>query len=176
MAAGDLTLLEGSAANGSRGARLYNVASGTPILAGEPVMIRAVGNVVVEPNLTSTPVVSASAGVEGLFVGVAATNSTNTASAAGKVYVLPISSDQTWLISPKVPTSWDTQSEYDALVGKRVTLDNSTTVSATAQNIGSYTLNASDSANNGCSVRALDITKYPGKVAIAFRTGTSSVL
>lgn len=175
MALGDLVLLE-AAQRGSRGARLYNVALGTPILAGEPVQIRAVGNVVVEPNLTSTPVVSTSAGVEGLFVGIAATNSTNTATAAGVVYVLPTDSSATFLISPTVPTSWDTQSEYDALVGKRVTLNNSVTVSTTAQNVGSYTVNATDSANNGVSIQALDIKKYPGKVAIAFRKGTSNLL
>lgn len=175
MALGDLTILEASQ-RGSRGARLYNVASGTPILAGEPVQIRAVGNVVVEPSLTSTPVVSNSAGVEGLFVGVAQTNSTNTATAAGVVYVLPTSSDTTWLIAPTVPSSWDTQAEYDALVGKRVTLNNSTTPSATAQNIGSYTVNASDSANNGVSIQAISIANYPGKVAIAFRKGTSNLL
>lgn len=176
MAIGDLTILQEASAQGGRGARLYNVASGTPILAGEPVQIRAVGNVVVEPSLTSTPVTSVTAGVEGLFVGVAVTNSTNTSSAAGSVYVIPTDSSTVWLIAPKDPTSWDTQAEYDALVGKRVLLNNGTTVTSTAQNVGSYTLLASDSANNGCTVQALDINKYPAKVAIVFRTGTSSVL
>lgn len=175
MATGDLTILEASQ-RGSRGARLYNVAAGTPILAGEPVQIRAVGGIVVEPSLTSTPVCSTSAGVEGLFVGVAQTNSTNTSSAAGTVFVLPTNSDITWLISPTVPGTWDTQAEYDALTGKRVLLQNGTTVSATAQNVGSYTLLASDSANNGCTVQAINIAEHPGKVAIAFRKGTSNVL
>lgn len=175
MATGDLTILEQNQYTG-RGGRLYNVAAGTAILAGEPVQLRAVGDVVVQPSLTSTPVVSAAAGVEGLFVGVATTNSTNTSSAAGTVYVMPANSGITYLIAPTQPQSWDTQAEYDALVGKRVTLNNSTTVSATAQNVGSYTVNASDGASNGCTVQALDIAKYPGKVAIAFRTGTSSLL
>ncbi len=176
MALGDITLLQNQGSNGGRGARLYNVALGTPILAGEPVMVRAVGNTVVEPNLTSTPVVSNSAGVEGLFVGIAQTNSTNTATAAGTVYVLPVSSDQVWLANPAVATSWDTQSEYDALVGKRVVLQNSTTVGTSPQNIGTYSVLASDSANNGVQIQALDISKYPGKVAIAFRQGTSNVI
>lgn len=172
---GDFTILE-AATKGSRGARLYNVASGTPILAGEPVMVRAVGNTVVEPMINNAPTVSVSAGVEGLFVGIAQTNSTNTATASGQVYVLPTTSDATFLVSPTVPTSWDTQSEYDALVGKRVLISNSTTVTSTAQNVGSYTVLASDSANNGVSIQALDITKYPGKVAVAFRKGTSNLL
>ncbi len=174
MALGDITLLENIGSNGGRGARLYNVALGTPILAGEPVQLRAVGDTVVQPSLTSTPVVGTS-GVEGLFVGIAATNSTNTATAAGTVYVTPVDSNQTWLIAPTAPASWDTQSEYDALVGKRVLLQNGTTVTATPQNIGSYTLLASDSAANGCVVQAMNIAEHPGKVAFAFRMRTSNV-
>lgn len=174
MAQGDLTVLENSAVGG-RGARLYNVAAGTPIFAGEPVQIRAVGNVVVEPNLTSTPVVSGTAGVEGLFVGVAATNSTNTTAAAGTVLVTPIQSTITYIGNPDVAASWDTQAEYDALVGKRVLLKNSVTITATPTS-GTYTVLASDSAANGCSVQAMNIIEHPGKVAIAFRTGTSNLL
>lgn len=175
MASGDLTVKDQNVFAGA-GAHLYNVAAGTAILAGEPVQIRAVGSIVVQPALTSTPVCSTTAGVEGLFVGVAATNSTNTATAAGTVYVTPVNSGLTYLVAPAVAASWDTQSEYDALVGKRVLLQNSTTVSATAQNVGTYSVLATDSANNGCVVQALDIAKYPGKVAIAFRTGTSNLL
>lgn len=173
MASGDITVLEQTNSTG-RGARLYNVAAGTAILAGEPVQHRVVGATVVEPSLTSTPVVGTS-GVEGLFVGIAATNSTNTASAAGSVYVTPVNSGTTYLINPAVAASWDTQAEYDALVGKRVLLQNSTTVSATAQNVGTYSVLASDSAANGVVIQALDISKYPGKVAIMFRTRTSDV-
>lgn len=174
MALGDLTILEQVSEMG-RGGRLYNVAAGTPIYAGDPVQIRAVGGIVVEPSLTSTPVVSNSAGVEGLFVGVATTSSTNTTSAAGTVYVLPINSGTTYLANPDTATSWDTQAEYDALTGKRVLLKNSVSVTATPTS-GSYTLLASDSALNGCTVQALDISKYPAKVAIAFRVGTSNLL
>lgn len=173
MALGDIKVL---ASSRTGNARLYNVAAGTPILAGEPVQIRFVGATVVEPMLTNLPTVSVSAGVEGLFVGIASTNSTNTSSAAGTVTVIPVSSDDTYLIAPAVAATWDTQAEYDALVGKRVLIQNSTTVSSTAQNVGTYSLLASDSANNGCTVQALDISRYPGKVAIAFRKGTSNLL
>lgn len=174
MALGDLTILEQNSEMG-RGGRLYNVAAGTPIYAGDPVQIRAVGAITVQPSLTSTPVCSTSAGVEGLFVGVATTSSTNTTTAAGTVNVLPINSGTTYLITPDTAGSWDTQAEYDALVGKRVLLANSVSVTATPTS-GTYTVLASDSANNGCSVQALDIAKYPGKVAIAFRIGTSNLL
>ena len=174
MAAGDLIILEQVSEMG-RGGRLYNVAAGTPIYAGEPVQIRAVGGIVVEPNLTSTPTCSTTAGVEGLFVGVATTNSTNTTTAAGTVNVLPVNSGTTYLANPDVAATWDTQAEYDALVGKRVLLKNSVTVTATPTS-GTYTLLASDSANNGCTVQAMNIALYPAKVAIAFRTGTSNLL
>lgn len=167
MALGDIILLENSGSNGARGARLYNVASGTPILAGEPVQATLAG-VAVTPAITSWPVVGTT-----YCAGIAATNSTNTATAAGTVYVLPMTSQQTWLVAPATATSWDTQAEYDALVGKRVVLQNSVTVSATAQNIGTYSILASDSSTNGCIVQALDISRYPGKVAFAFRDGAN---
>lgn len=173
MASGDFTILEQLNETG-RGGRMYNVAAGTAILAGEPVQNRAVGAVVVEPSLTSTPVVGTS-GVEGLFVGIATTNSTNSSSAAGIVYVLPINSGTTYLGNPAVAGSWDTQSEYDALVGKRVLLQNASTVGASNLNSGTYSVLASDSAANGVVIQAMNILEHPGKVAIAFRTRTSNV-
>ncbi len=173
MALGDITKLEQSSMTG-RGARLYNVAAGTAILAGEPVQHRVVGDVTVQPNLTSTPVVGTS-GVEGLFVGIAATTSTNTLTAAGTVNVNPVNSQDTWLINPAVAASWDTQAEYDALVGKRVLIQNSYTAGASNLNAGTYTILASDSAANGCVIMAMNILEHPGKVAFAFRTRTSDV-
>ncbi len=173
MARGDLTLLEQKSMTG-RGSRLYNVGAGTAILAGEPVMHNAVGGTAVIPNLTSTPVVGTS-GVEGLFVGVAMTDSTNTTANQGTVMVMPIDSGQTWLISPDVAATYATQPLYDALVGKRVLIKNSATVGSTPGNVGSYTLLASDSAANGAVVMAMKVTEHPGKVAIAFRTRTSDV-
>lgn len=174
MALGDLLLLNEQAAK--RGARLYNVASGTPILAGEPVQHLTVGDVAVIPGRTSTPVVGTS-GVEGLFVGIAATNSTNTTTAAGTVNVIPVNSSDTWLIAPAVATSWDTQAEYDALVGKRVLIQNGATLLpfVANSNVGTYSLLASDSAANGAVVQAMNIVEHPGKVAIAFRTRTSDL-
>lgn len=174
MAVGDLTILEQGVYTG-RGGRLYNVAAGTAILAGEPVYHVAVGDVVVQPMATTLPLVSASAGVEGKFVGVATTASTNTATAAGTVYVMPQSSAISYLIAPVTAASWDTQAEYDALVGKRLTINNSTTVGTSPQNVGTYALNASDSANNGVVVLAMNILEHPVKVAIAFRNGTSDL-
>lgn len=164
---GDLIILEQNSEMG-RGGRLYNVAAGTPIYAGEPVQ-RDLGGVVVYPALTSTPVVGTS-----YYAGVAVTNSTNTASAAGTVLVMPLSSGITYLANPDVAATWDTQAEYDALVGKRVLLKNSVTVTSTPTS-GTYTILASDSANNGCVVQAMSVSEHPAKVAFAFRAGAADL-
>ncbi len=167
MALGDLVVLDQNSITGA-GARLYNVAAGTAILAGEPVAITALADVTVIPAGSSFPDASAH-----LMVGIAATSSTNTLTAAGTVNVVEVNPNLVYLISPTTAGSWDTQAEYDALVGKRVLIANSATVGATPSNSGSYTLGASDSTNNGCVVKALDISRYPAKVAIAFRATAS---
>ncbi len=168
MALGDFTVLDQSSAQGATGGRLYNVAAGTPIYAGEPVQVVALGNgaaasSVVIPALTNFPDASAHFGV-----GIATTNSTNTTSAAGTVNVVPFSSKTFYLGNPDAGTSWDTQSEYNALVGARVVIKNSVAVTSTPTS-GTYTVLASDSTNNGCVVQPLDVFLYPGKVCIAFR-------
>ncbi len=162
MAQGDFVLLENSGANGGRGARLYNVAAGTPIYAGEPVA-QALGGASVYPALTNTPTVGTD-----YYVGFAATNSTNTATAAGTVNVTPLSTALTYLGNPDVAATWDTQAEYDALVGDRVLIKNSVSVTGTPTS-GTYTVLATDSANNGCVVQTLNVFEYPGKVAFAVR-------
>ena len=159
MARGDITILEQSSLGG-RGCRTYNVAaSATLIYAGEPVAVNALGDVAVIKFDNNAPVVGTD-----YVVGIAQTDSTNTSSVAGTVEVLPMSSSTTYLIAPKAPTSWDTQSEYDALVGKRVLIDLTSTT---------FTILAADGATYGCVVMPLDVVKYPGKVAFAFRAGAN---
>ncbi len=158
MALGDIVILEQNSSMG-RGARRYIVAAGaTAINAGEPVQ-RALGATSVTTANPGTPVVSTD-----FYAGIALTTGTHTATAAGVVDVLPITNGTTFLITPKVAASWDTQTEYNDLVGKRVVLDLTT---------GTYTILATDSANNGCVIMPLDIAKYPGKVAFAFRNAVS---
>lgn len=153
-------MLEEASTMGGRGATLYNAATPTVINAGEPVA-RALGAVTVTPCATSAGQVGTD-----YIVGIAATTSTNTATAVGTVNVIPLNSNTVWLIKPKTATSWDTQAEYDALVGKRMTIDLTSS---------SYTLNATDAAGNGCVVAPLDISKYPGKVAFRFRAALSDL-
>lgn len=161
MALGDITILrEGQF--GGVGSRQYVVGtSATTIKAGEPVA-KALGNTSgkkVTALATNAPVVGTD-----YIIGIAATTSTNTTTAEGTVEVFPDLSGTVYLISPKTSTSWDTQAEYDALVGARVLIDLTS---------GSYTILASDSAANGCVIEPLDISKYPGKVAFSFRRGAN---
>lgn len=158
MALGDIQIFT-EGAYGYPGDDSYVVAaSATLINPGEPVT-KALAAVAVTPMATNKPVVATD-----FLAGIASSTSTNTASAAGIVKVTKLLAGLTYLISPKVAASWDTQAEYDALVGSRVLLDLTT---------GVYTILASDGATNGCVIMPLDIAKNPGKVRFAFRNGVT---
>lgn len=163
MSIGDIIVLEQSSMTG-RGARLYNVAANTAVInPGEPVCFGIGGQVTVVPAPTNFPVTSSD-----YFVGVAATTSTQTAGTAGTVGVYPVSPMTTYLIKPKVATSWDTQAEYDALVGKSVLIDKTS---------GAFTLLATNpnQSTNGAVVMAMNILEHPGQVAIAFKASLSDL-
>lgn len=122
------------------------------ILPGEPVQ-KLAGAAGVTAMLTNSPTAT------NRVVGVAADQSTDTASADGTVTVIPARTGQLWLIAPKVAATWNTQAKYNALCGARVLIDLTT---------GVYTLLAADGAGNGCIVEFLDIARYPGQVAFSF--------
>lgn len=159
MALGDIQPFD-TANQGLTGAVTYMVnpnvtgSDGTVsrIKPGEPVM-KVAGATGVLAAVTNFPTATLR------VVGVAASTSTETASATGTVTVIPATNGQIWMISPKVAATWDTQNEYNALVGSRVLIDNTS---------GTYTILASDSNGNGCIVEYLDIAKYPGKVAFSW--------
>jgi hypothetical protein len=163
---GDIQVYD-NGAFGYPGADTYNVASGvvSSIKAGEPVM-KLLGDPSVVAMTTNMP----NTGSAFLVAGIAETTSTDTASAAGIVKVLKMVEGQSFLIAPKVAATWDTQSEYDALVGDRVLLDLTGTLAAGTQ---TYTILAADSANYGCVVLPLDVQKYPNKVRFAFRNAVN---
>lgn len=140
--------------------RRHQVASGSAasIKAGEPVL-KTLGSQYVAIMTTNKPVVATD-----FMAGIAASDSTDTASADGYVDVIEIDSRDEWFIAPKVAATWDTQSEYNALVGDRVLLD------LTA---GSWTILAADGATSGCVIRDNDVVVNPGKVKFAFRNGVS---
>jgi hypothetical protein len=143
----------------------FAVAAGTTankINAGEPVA-KALGGYVVTAMATNKPVVAAD-----YLAGIAASTSTDTVAAAGTVKVTKIVPGMSFLISPNDTTAFDTQSEYDALVGDRVLMDLTGTAAAKT---ATYTLLATDGATYGCVILPLDIAKFPGKVRFAFRNG-----
>lgn len=158
MALGDITLYS-DAAFGYPGDDVYNVASGTTasIPAGTPVAF-TLGGATVAAGTTNKPVVATD------YFGISQSTSTETATAAGVVRVVKFTIGVSWLIAPKVAATFDTQAEYDVLVGDRVLLD------LTA---GVWTILAADGATSGCVILPLDIAKYPGKVRFAFRNGVN---
>jgi hypothetical protein len=157
MAKGDIYIID-SGVFGNAGSLKYQVqAGGTPpaINAGEPVAY-AVGQQYATTLATSKPVVGTDT-----IAGISMTASTELASVTdGTVQVLRMLPGVVYGIAPKTAATWNTQALYNALVGARITLDKTT---------GIYTANASDSANNGCVVRDLNITQYPNTVAFSFR-------
>jgi hypothetical protein len=159
MALGDITIY-GEGAFGYPGSTNFATATATAqaIKAGEPVA-KALAGTVVTALATSKPVVGTD-----YLAGIAATSSTETATLTGTVQVTKMTDGVTYLIAPKTAASWDTQAEYDALVGARVTFDLTT---------GVYTINATDASGNGLVVEPLDISKYPGKVRFSIRNGAS---
>jgi hypothetical protein len=162
MALGDIQIYD-EGAYGYPGDAFFTVASGTTssILPGTPVaktLGNSTGNVVAAAG-NNFPVVGTD-----YTAGIASSTSTETTSLAGTVKVTKLDPNLTYIIAPKVAATWDTQAEYDALVGARVLIDLTT---------GVYTILASDSANNGCVVEPLDISKYPGRVRFSIRAGAS---
>ncbi len=154
MSIGDIMPFENAGSSNMVGGLKYAVASGTTasIKAGEPVQ-KLGGTAYVTLAQTNFPTTTLR------HVGVAASASTETASADGTVTVIPSTNGQIWLITPKVTATWNTQAKYNALLGSRVLIDLTTAV---------FTILASDSAGNGCVVEYLDVAQYPGKVAFSF--------
>lgn len=162
MSSGDVLLFK-QGPFGSKGSQTYNVSSGavTSIKAGEFCLkaLGAANPTVWTANSTAKPVVATD-----FVVGLSTSDSTDTASAAGIVDIIDLMPGMQFLMNPTVAATWNTQAKYDALVGSRVLLS---TVGAV------QTVLASDSATSGIVIMPLDISKFPGKVAVALRNGCS---
>src|ERR1041385_5082343 len=117
--------------------RWLTAAGTTVINAGEPVCQTAAGSKYAIAAGDGTPVIGTD-----IVLGIAATTSTQTASADGEVYVYIPMPGVTFAGQAKLATAVDTQAEIDALTGKRVVWD------LTA---GVYTIDsaAGDSSTNG---------------------------
>lgn len=159
----DITVLDGGAF-GQIGSRQHAVASGAAatIKAGR-LVLKSLGSASVvawDVSNTAKPVVATD-----FLAGLAMTDSTDTASAAGTVQIQAITPGVVYLGNPDTAATWNTQAKYDALVGDRVLVS---TTSA-----GVQTILASDSATSGLVVEPLDISKYPVKVAFSLRQALS---
>lgn len=95
-------------------------AAATAMYAGEPVKAKAAGSKYAIPLADAEPVIGTTTRV----LGIAATSSTQTASADGEVYVYDANDTQiVYAAKAKSSAAADTQAEIDALIGKRVLLD-----------------------------------------------------
>ena len=146
-----------------QGSRKHKVASGAAatIKAGQLVLKTKGSPYVVAWNASNTakPVVAAD-----FVAGLATSDSTETATADGNVNILQITPDMVLLGNPDTAATWDTQSEYDLLVGDRVLLS---TTSGRVQ-----TILATNGDTYGLEIAPLNLTAYPGKVAFTLRAGT----
>lgn len=160
MAIGNIQPYENAAAAKMTGGLKYKVTANSvgsngsvgPILPGEPVT-KVAGAAGVLAAATNAPTATLR------IVGIAQTTSTDTASADGTVTIMPSTNGQLFMIAPKVAATWNTQAKYNALIGSRVLIDNTS---------GVYTLLATDGAGNGCIVEYLNIADFPGMVAFSF--------
>jgi len=143
------------------------------IKAGE-LVLKALGNTTGYYVTAWTPGLAASAVKPSVgthyIAGLAMSTSTETATLDGVVDVMPNLPGTTYLIAPYDSTLWDTQAEYDALVGARVLINYAATT-------GKMTILAQDSTASygngyyGCIIEPLDITLHPNKVRFSLRQG-----
>ena len=116
MAVNDMRIRTGQA-SASRAFRTQ--AGATAILPGEPV--KKNGHYVVP--LANGDCFVAGDGTTDIFVGVAASSSTQTASADGYVEVTVHNDSLEYEMAVTTPANMDTQAELDALLNNRVTVD-----------------------------------------------------
>lgn len=158
MTAGNVSILVGAQGSTAPMKKYQTEAAATNILFGEPVKLKTAGSEYVIPLADAEPVVGTTTAV----VGIAATTSTETASADGVVYVFENLPGAVWLCAAKDSTTIDTQAEYNALVNTPVLFDLTSSV---------YTVDTGATAStSGLVIETLDITRYPGKVAFTIRS------
>lgn len=138
----------------------------TPAFNPGEIAIRALGAGAYVTSIAASTSTKPVVGTD-YIAGITAGSSNETSANNGTVTVTKFTTTSTWLMNPDVAATWNTQAKYDALIGSRVLVKTSAAVSG----VVTYTVLASDSANNGLVVMPLNITTYPGKVRLAFRAG-----
>lgn len=144
MARGDIKIVRG------RGPAVewQTEANSTAIYAGEPVKLKAAGS----PYAIACVDADLTIGTDPVFLGIAVSDSTHTASADGVVRVAMIRAETVLEAKAKTSSTADTQSEINALCGDRVVIDLTSST---------YTLDAAagDGANNAFYIIGGDPTR-----------------
>jgi hypothetical protein len=119
MAKNDIKIYDTGGLNSVPVYKFQTEAAATAIYAGEPVKLKAAGSPYVIPwsDGDITP------GTDTNFIGLAASDSTQTASADGYVMVYPMLPNMVFEAKAKTAANVDTQSEIDALCGDRKIID-----------------------------------------------------
>ncbi len=154
--------------NGYPGDMPFLVASGGVGTIGANIpVVATLGGPYVLAGADGIPVVGTD-----YMAGITTSVSTETATADGLVQVLPLMPGIVYLMAPKSPTTYfgsayatvPSQTTYNTQVGNRVVFDLTSSV---------WTIDATDSANNGLVVVYIDIAQYPGMVGYMIRQAAS---
>lgn len=138
MSKADISIVDSGGKNVTPVITCNTEANATAINVGEPVKFKTAGSKYVIPVADAEPVIGTTTAV----VGIAASDSTHTASADGTVQVYLVDSSTVLRAKAKSAAAADTDAEVIALKGKRVPFDLTSSV---------YTVDtaATDGATNG---------------------------
>jgi len=141
MAKGDIDFQDVSGRNVIPTKPYQTETGATAIFVGEPVKLKSAGSPFVIPLADNEPVIGTTTQV----IGIAASDSTETASADGVVQVYLGDGKTVWRAKASTPANIDTKAKLDALQNDRVLID---LISST------YTVdeNAGDGATSGIQI------------------------
>ena len=132
MAKGDIDIYDVSGKN-TVPTKVFQTETGaTAILAGEPVKLKSAGSPFVIPLATTEPVIGTTTQV----IGIAATDSTQTASDDGVISVYLPDSKVVWRAKATTPANIDTKAKLDALANDRVKFDFGSSIYTVDENEG----------------------------------------
>lgn len=119
MAKNDIKIVDTGGYQNIPAIKMQTEANATAIYAGEPVKLKAAGSPYVIPwaDADITP------GTDTNFIGLAASDSTQTATADGYVMVYPMAPTVIFEAKAKTGTNVDTQAKIDAMCGDRKIID-----------------------------------------------------
>ena len=158
MAAGDIKILSNNGVQTVPTITFQTEAGATAINFGEPLKAKAAGSPYVIPMADAEPVI----GTTTDSMGIAASDSTHTATADGVVSAWVPMDGIVYMAAATTPANIDTQAKYDALVGDRVAFDLAAGVYTVDENQG-------DGATLALRIVDLNIADYPDMVAFTYR-------